>query len=257
MPPSRVRPAARPRRLPRADGVTTRAQILEAAGRSYAEKGFARTTSKEICARAGANMAAVNYHFGSKAKLYEEVLVEAHRQIVSLDELEAIAARGGDEPAAHLRAVVAVVAGIVARAGEAAAPWGVRVVVRELLSPSAHARTLIERAVVPKAGVLRRLVAATLGLPESHPSVQRCVAFVIVPAMALVIAPKALRRIVLPALDSDGEALIDDLATYMRAGLQAVRRKYAAASVANGNAAARHAADARAGAPVSRAHGKR
>ena len=224
--PGRVRPRAR--RSPRSDGVATRRQILDAAGRLYAEKGYARTTSKEICAHAGANMAAVNYHFGSKAGLYEEVLIEAHHQIMSLDRLRTIAGERGD-PVAQLRTLVAAIA---ARGIEAAAPWGVRVVVRELMSPSPHARALVERAIAPKASIARRLVAAALGLPESSAAVQRCLALLVLPAMALVIVPHTLRRTIFPALDGDPGAFGDDLAGYMSAGLRAMQRKYAGAKKA-------------------------
>ena len=227
--------ARRERRAPRADGLATRREILDAAGRLYAEKGYSRTTSKEICVRAGTNMAAVNYHFGSKARLYDEVLVEAHRQIMSLERLTAIADAAAD-PAAKLHAIVAA---IVARAIQPSAPWGVRVVVRELMSPSPHARTLIERAIAPKAGIARRLVASWLGLPESHAAVQRCLALVILPALALVIVPAKLRRTILPSLEGDAHALADDFATYMDAGLRAMRSRYAGAKRASRPRAAR------------------
>jgi AcrR family transcriptional regulator len=78
-------------RTQRTDGNTTRLHILETAGQLFAERGFAESTSKEICTRAGTNMAAVNYHFGGRDGLYEAVLVEAHRQLVSIDELVGLA----------------------------------------------------------------------------------------------------------------------------------------------------------------------
>jgi AcrR family transcriptional regulator len=71
----------------------------------YADKGFDRTTSKEVCIAAHTNVAAVNYHFGSKEGLYRAVLVEAHHQLVSLDTLEAIAG-SEDSAEAKLRALL-------------------------------------------------------------------------------------------------------------------------------------------------------
>ena len=39
--------------------------ILEAAEQLFSERGFAETSLRTITARAGVNLAAVNYHFGS------------------------------------------------------------------------------------------------------------------------------------------------------------------------------------------------
>ncbi|MGI8966525.1 MAG: CerR family C-terminal domain-containing protein [Limisphaerales bacterium] len=52
----------------------TRQNLLEAAGKVFAEVGFRAATVREICQRAQANIAAVNYYFGDKEKLYSEVL---------------------------------------------------------------------------------------------------------------------------------------------------------------------------------------
>jgi AcrR family transcriptional regulator len=48
----------------------TSERLLEAACRVFAEKGFHHATIAEICELAGANIAAVNYHFNSKENLY-------------------------------------------------------------------------------------------------------------------------------------------------------------------------------------------
>ena len=53
--------------------MTTKERILEAACRAFAERGFRQTTIAAICQAAEANIAAVNYYFGSKEKLYEAV----------------------------------------------------------------------------------------------------------------------------------------------------------------------------------------
>ena len=52
---------------------TTRDRILDAAEALFAEHGFATTSLRAITARAGANLAAVSYHFGSKDALVQAV----------------------------------------------------------------------------------------------------------------------------------------------------------------------------------------
>lgn len=52
---------------------STRERLLASAVQVFAEKGFARASTREICQRAGANGASINYYFGDKASLYREV----------------------------------------------------------------------------------------------------------------------------------------------------------------------------------------
>jgi AcrR family transcriptional regulator len=49
---------------------TTREKILHGACELFARQGFQDTTVQQICRKAGANIASVNYYFGSKGKLY-------------------------------------------------------------------------------------------------------------------------------------------------------------------------------------------
>src|SRR5262252_7045142 len=81
----------------------TKARLLDAAGEEFAEKGYDAATVRSICARAGANVAAVNYHFGDKEQLYTHAVIEAHRCGVEMpDESELF--RG--EPPDQLRRYV-------------------------------------------------------------------------------------------------------------------------------------------------------
>ena len=53
----------------------TRGAILAAAERLYADRGFGDVTLRDIVAEANVNLAAVNYHFGSKDELIAELFV--------------------------------------------------------------------------------------------------------------------------------------------------------------------------------------
>jgi AcrR family transcriptional regulator len=57
----------------RKDGIETRERILAAAAEIFAEKGYQNAKVEAICRRARTNIAAINYHLGSKDHLYAEV----------------------------------------------------------------------------------------------------------------------------------------------------------------------------------------
>ena len=81
---------------------STRDRILDAAETLFAEKGIASTSLRELTAAAGANLAAVHYHFGSKDALVHEVfrrrLEPINRERLRL--LEEAEAAAGDRPLA-------------------------------------------------------------------------------------------------------------------------------------------------------------
>ncbi|MES2363519.1 MAG: CerR family C-terminal domain-containing protein [Pseudomonadota bacterium] len=68
-----VQPASRKQR---SDGAGARAQLLQTALRLFSEKGFSKTSTREIALAAGANIAAISYYFGDKAGLYRAVFTE-------------------------------------------------------------------------------------------------------------------------------------------------------------------------------------
>lgn len=56
------------------DVVGTRAKLLFAASQLFADRGYKSVSIREIASSAGVNSALVNYHFGSKQGLFEEVI---------------------------------------------------------------------------------------------------------------------------------------------------------------------------------------
>src|SRR5262245_10062590 len=52
----------------------TEERLLDAAGEIFGEYGYRAATVRQICEKAGANVAAVNYYYGDKEGLYLAVL---------------------------------------------------------------------------------------------------------------------------------------------------------------------------------------
>lgn len=74
----------------------TRARILDAAERLFMAHGYDGTSMRQITGEAGVNLAAVNYHFGSKEALIQEVFRRRlnwlnEERMRALDELEVTA----------------------------------------------------------------------------------------------------------------------------------------------------------------------
>ena len=88
----------------------TKARILDAAEALFMEHGFEATGMRAITAEAGVNLAAVNYHFGSKEELFEAVLTRRldpmNQQRVEL--LERLQQRNGGAPLACDRILLAL-----------------------------------------------------------------------------------------------------------------------------------------------------
>jgi AcrR family transcriptional regulator len=59
-----------------AEPQTTRSRILNTAQRLFGKQGFPRTSLRQITDEAGVNLAAVNYHCGSKEDLYKTLLID-------------------------------------------------------------------------------------------------------------------------------------------------------------------------------------
>jgi len=79
-----------------------REALLEGAKQCLIEKGYARTTARDIVAASGTNLASIGYHYGSKEALLNEALLQANAEWG--EALEKALAEGPDrQAAAHER----------------------------------------------------------------------------------------------------------------------------------------------------------
>lgn len=81
----------------------TRDDLLAAAKQCLAERGYARTTVRDIVAASGSNLAAINYHFGTRDALLSQAMVESTTAAVQ-QILDGFDADQSGEPQARLEA---------------------------------------------------------------------------------------------------------------------------------------------------------
>jgi len=130
-------------RVPEAD--EPRERILSAAGREFAERGYEAATVRDICLAAGVNVAAVNYYFGDKQRLYIESVKHAHRERVRdvpLPELPP-----GTPPKIQLAGFVRNM--LERMLGFGQPPWQARLMLREVLQPTDACREMVEDYIRP------------------------------------------------------------------------------------------------------------
>jgi AcrR family transcriptional regulator len=160
------------------DGTTalTRERLLDAAEELFARVGYAGTSVRHITAAAGCNLAAVNYHFGGKSKLYLEVF---RRRLAAMREqrLAAIAAatrtevRPGDLPTVLLAFAEAFLAPL-REDPEGHRPM--RLLLREIADPVLPQGFLHSELIVPVNQAINIAVAASA--PElTERTVRLCV----------------------------------------------------------------------------------
>ena len=148
----------------------TRERLIEAAGEMFAELGFHHTTVRQICERAGANIAAVNYHFGDKTGLYTEVV----RQSMHAAHLDAVrAAFDQNAPAEDImRAVIKT--RLESLRGLDLGDWHFRIFAHELAKPTPAIDVVVNEAIRPLYLRMCKLIGSLLGLPPDHQKTRLC-----------------------------------------------------------------------------------
>ena len=146
----------------------TRARLVEAAREVFAEHGFQGATVREICRRADANVAAVNYHFGSKHGLLSEAL--------NFNRLKALqSATEESEASPEMRLRMFIQDFMLMLLDENNASRQCQMMARELADPTPALDKIVIEAIAPLHEFMGRLVKEIAGKKMRDVDVRRSV----------------------------------------------------------------------------------
>jgi AcrR family transcriptional regulator len=200
----------------------TRARLIEAAAEVFAEAGYQQAKIRQICARAGANIALVNYYFGDKLGLYTEVL----RQSVKMGHVDAIrnALDQSGPPEAILRAFIKARMQSMRRSGVEDRQF--RIFIHELANPTPAMGRVIDQVSRPIYKRVLELIGGLLGRSPNDEQTRLSAHSVMGQMMLYALAAPVLQRLwpELKMTPKQLDRIADHIAEFSLAYLRAARK---------------------------------
>lgn len=147
-----------------------RERLLDTAERLFSERGFEGTSIRRLASSAGCNIAAVNYYFGGKEKLYEEVF---RRHLIPMTDtrvasIDKVMAESNGSPQLEVLLKAFADAFIEPLADEAKASRFMKLMVREMIDNHLPFDLFVKDVIIPTLSAMQTgLVKACPGLDES------------------------------------------------------------------------------------------
>lgn len=160
------------------DSLKTRAKIIDAAGKLFAEKGFKAVTVREIAIAANTHLSALNYHFNTKTELYRHVVLAACKSDAATPTEKKMLRMM--PPAIALKTII----GETLKSYRSASSdcWQCVLITRESHASGALFPELVEQYIKPESDFLAEIVAACANTIPDNPNVT----FAVVTLMALL-----------------------------------------------------------------------
>lgn len=147
----------------------TKDRLLKAASGIFAEKGFRDTTIQDICSAADANVAGVNYYFGSKENLYMEAWKAAS---LLMDEIYVKPVMKIPDPETRLKELIKH--RVKHTFDDGPAGEFRKLAFKEMGTPTESHDIIVKSFLRPMMDLLTRTVAEIMETSESNPCAQRC-----------------------------------------------------------------------------------
>ena len=200
--------------------VETRELILNAAGRIFAQNGFHATTVRQITREAGANLAAVNYHFRDKQELYLNVLKRAYQS--------ASATAAADLPGPANVRLRAFIRSFLAYLLDPKRPqWHGVLIAREMAQPTPALDRLVAESVRPVKQRIAGIVREILGPDASDDRLGLACLSIIGQCLHYVHCREMIARLFTKGSEvpRDVDALAEHIFQFSIAGLKAMKKR--------------------------------
>lgn len=198
----------------------TAARLLAAAIEVFVEVGYRDATLRAICQRAGANNAAINYHYRDKEHLYLAVIEH------TIEQMQRHVPRMVSDPAAapeeRLRRFVhAMLTGLL---GQGPPTWLMKIMANELSEPTVGLDRVVEKVISPMNADAVAIMRELMGPSATAQQVQDCASSVMGQCANYHHGRAVIARLgIYPAYDAATiNHLTDHIVQFSLAGIRAV-----------------------------------
>lgn len=199
----------------------TRERLLQAAAEVFAEKGYRSATVRDICERAGANIAAVNYHFGDKYSLYRELILSYPQRSFADRPVDSWRREGMSAEELLLGFVHDFLTRLLSPEKPA---WHSILMVREMVDATDVLDAMVEAFIRPQVESLGRVVTEVAGRPLDPATRGQCVESIVAQIVFHITAQAVIKRL-RPERAYDAaelRRLAEHIARFSAAGIRAV-----------------------------------